>query len=152
MRLRKPALREDSAMALKTTYLDDGHGVMYEASGTITGEQIIGAGMTVESPLRAARNIWYLLFDFDDVSGIEISTEDLRRLADIAIASSQRGSAGRVAGIYAKDNLPFALSRMWMVYVEQAGWETMVFRERSEAVGWIRERVRTKFGVTISLA
>jgi hypothetical protein len=40
---------------------------------------------------------------------------------------------------------------MWLVFVEQTGWEVMVFRDRSEAVAWVRERVAAKFGVNVTL-
>ena len=138
-------------MPLTLTYLDEGHGVVYTASGRITGAEIIDAQAAVESRDRAAQTIWYSLFDFDDITGLEISTDNLRKVADRSIAAANHGAKGRVVGIYAKNNFAYAISRMWMVYVEQASWETAVFRERSEAVAWIRERVRTKFGVAITL-
>lgn len=138
-------------MPLTLTYLDDGHGIVYTASGTITGDQIVDAQSTVESQSGAAQIIWYSLFDFDDVTGVQISTDQIRRVAEKAIAAAKLGAAGRVVGIYAKENLPFALSRIWMVYVEQALWETAAFRVRSDAVAWIRERVKTKFGITVAL-
>lgn len=136
-------------MPLAVTYSDDEHGVVYAASDKIRGDELVDAVRDVE----AARSgqIWYLLLDFDDVSEVEISTEHLRQLAQTAISTSKSGAPTRLVGIYAKDDLPFALSRMWMVYVEEAGWETAIFRGRAEAVAWIRLRVARKYGTTISL-
>ena len=56
-----------------------------------------------------------------------------------------------VVAIYAKDDIPFALSRMWMVYVEAAGWKTDVFRQKSKAVAWLKEHVAIAFGVEVDL-
>jgi len=49
--------------------------------------------------------------------------------------------------IYAKDDLPFALARMWQVLVDQTGWDTRVFRGRDDAVIWVRELVTLKFSI-----
>jgi hypothetical protein len=136
-------------MALAVAYSDDGHGVIYTASGKIRGEELVDAQSDVES--RFSGQIWYSLLDFDEVSEVDIATAHLKQLAEQAISSSKSGEPGRVVGIYAKDDLPFALSRMWMIYVEHGGWETCVFRERHEAIAWIRTRVAKKFSMAISL-
>ena len=98
-----------------------------------------------------AKSILYSFFDFDDISGVNISTADLRASAEVAVEAGRQGAAERVVAIYAKGDLPYALSRMWMVYAERSGWETAVFRDRADAVNWVRERVAVKFGVKIAV-
>ena len=56
-----------------------------------------------------------------------------------------------MVAIYAKNDLPFALARMWEVLVNEIGWETYVFRERTDALAWTGERVSEKFGILITL-
>jgi hypothetical protein len=131
--------------------LNNGQGVVYTASGNLTGAEVIAALAKVEAPDHAPAIMLYAFFDFDDVTGVEVSTPQLRQMADIAIRASRRGALGRVVAIYAKDDLPFALARMWVVFVEQADWETAVFRTRSEAVAWVRKRVAEKRGVDVQL-
>jgi hypothetical protein len=89
----------------------------------------------------------YAFFDFDDVTEVAISTAELRDVADMGIKASQQMPKGTVVAIYAKDDLPFALARMWQVFVDQTGWETAAFRERPEAVLWLQSRVAVKFGI-----
>ncbi|MFZ0693159.1 MAG: hypothetical protein WAN51_03260 [Alphaproteobacteria bacterium] len=138
-------------MPLTVKQLNDGQGVVYTASGKLTGTEVVAALAEVEAPDHAPTTIVYAFFDFDDVTGVEVSTPQLRQMAEIAIHASRRGAVGRVVAIYAKDDLPFALARMWMVFVEQAGWETAVFRTRSEALAWVRKRVAEKRGVNVQL-
>ena len=80
-----------------------------------------------------------------------ISAIQVRAAADLAIRGSQYQSVGRVVAIYAKDDLPFALARMWQVFVDQTGWETYAFRARPDAVIWVRERVAARFGIQVAL-
>ena len=39
------------------------------------------------------------------------------------------------------------ISRMHELFVYRSCWETLVFRTKGEAVRWIREKVRDKFGI-----
>ena len=138
-------------MPLKVEYLDGRRGVFAEASGQLTGSELLTAMTDVNSPGLAESPILYSFFDFNGVTGVSISTIQVRAAADIAIRGSRYQSIGRVVAIYAKDDLPFALARMWEVFVSQTGWETHVFRERSDALAWARERVAEKFGILTTL-
>ncbi len=138
-------------MPLTVKHINEGRGVAYTASGHLAGSEAIKAVTEVEAAESASHSILFAFFDFDSVTGVDISTAQLRELADIAIDTSKRGAKRRVVAIYARDDLPFALSRMWIVFAEHAGWETAVFRKRPEAVAWVRERVSTKFGATVEL-
>jgi hypothetical protein len=138
-------------MPLRIEYLDGGQGVFSEAWGLLTGSELLTALAAVNSPALAERPILYTFFDFNGVMGVKISTIQVRAAADLAIRGSRYQSVGRVVAIYAKDDLPFALARMWEVFVNQTGWETSVFRERFDAVTWVRERVAARFGIQVAL-
>jgi hypothetical protein len=134
-------------MPLSVKYLDGGQGVFAEASGQLTGNELLTAVSGVNSPGLAEKPVLYTFFDFNGVMGVSISADEVRAAADLAIKGYRYQPVGRVVTIYAKDDLPFALARMWQVFVEQTGWETHVSRDRSEAVTWVQERVVARFGI-----
>jgi hypothetical protein len=138
-------------MPLSVKYLDGGQGVIAEASGQLTGRELLTAVRSVNSPDLAENPVLYTFFDFNSVMGVSISADEVRGAADLAIKGYRYQPVGRVVAIYAKDDLPFALGRMWQVFVEQTGWETHVFRDRSEAVTWVHERVVARFGIQAAL-
>jgi hypothetical protein len=138
-------------MTIEVRYLDDGKGVIYEASGVLGGEELIAANERVLSRALAGESLLYCFFDCNSITGVAISDTQLRRLADQGVAASRRMPNPVIVAIHAKDDIPFALSRMWMVYVEAAGWKTDVFRQKSKAVAWLKEQVAIAFGAEISL-
>jgi hypothetical protein len=138
-------------MALEVRYLDDGKGAIYEASGVLSGEELVAANEQVLSRTVAGESLLYSFFDCNSITGVAISDAQLRRVAEQDVAASRRMPNRIVVAIYAKDDIPFALSRMWMVYAEAAGWETNVFRRKLEAIAWLKERVATVFGVEVGL-
>jgi hypothetical protein len=138
-------------MTIEVDYLDDGIAAIYRASGVLSGEELIAANERVLSRALGGESLLYSFFDCNSITGVAISDAQLRRVADQDVAASQRMRNRVIVAIYAKDDVPFALARMWMVYVEAAGWETNVFRRKSEAVAWLKERMAAAFGVDVSL-
>ena len=138
-------------MTIEVDHLDDGKGAIYKASGVLSGEELIAANERVLSRALRGELLLYSFFDCNSITGVAISDAQLRRVADQDVAASRRMRNRVIVAIYAKDDVPFALSRMWMVYVEAAGWETNVFRRKSEAMAWLKERVATAFSVEVGL-
>jgi hypothetical protein len=131
--------------------LNGREGIVADASGRLTGSELISAMTEVNSPILTKTPILYTFFNFNDVTGVDISTSQVRDAADLSIRGSLYQSVSRVVAIYAKQDLVFALARMWQVFVNQTGWETQVFRERSGAVSWVQERVAATFGIEVAL-
>jgi hypothetical protein len=138
-------------MTIDVRYLHDGKGAIYEASGVLSGEELVTANERVLSRTLAGESLLYSFFDCNSITGVAVSDAQLRRVAEQDVAASRRMPNRIVVAIYAKDDIPFALSRMWMVYVEAAGWETNVFRRKSEAMAWLKDRVAAAFGVEVGL-
>lgn len=63
-------------------------------------------------------------------------------------------AGGRSAAIVAKKNLEFGVSRMWETVVQVKGlkWETMVFKDRADAEEWIKQKVREKYNIDLTMA
>ena len=138
-------------MTIEVEYLDEGKGALYRASGVLTGDELIEANQRVLSRAVAEKLLLYVLFDCDGITGVSISDLQLRRVAEQDIVASRHMRNPIVVAIYAKDDVPFALSRMWMVYVEAAGWNTHVFRQKSDAVTWLKDRVLVAFNARAGL-
>ena len=126
-------------------------GAIYRASGVLSGEELIAANAAVLSRALAEDSLLYCFFDCNSITGVAVSDTQLRRVADQDVAAARRMRNRIVVAIYAKDDIPFALSRMWMVYVEAAGWETNVFRHETAAMTWLKERVAVAFGIDVRL-
>lgn len=137
-------------MPVDVKYLDGGKGVVAAMSGFVTGDELIAANREVFSRDLAAEPYLYSLVDCDEVGGVNVSTLQLHEIARQNIGAS-KNLQNYIVAIYAKNDLPFALARMWQVFVDRTGWDTQVFRSRPEAVAWIKELVLAKFGVAVTL-
>jgi hypothetical protein len=134
-------------MPLTLRYLNERQGVFAEASGQLTGSELISAMATVNAPTLAEAPVLYTFFDFNGVTGVGITTDQIRAVAELALTGSRYQSVPRLVAIHAEADLTFALARMWQVFVDETGWETMVFRKRTQAVDWVRERMAARFGI-----
>ena len=132
-------------MPVKIQYLDGGKGVSFTVTGTITAEEFVKANEEIYSRDLRAEPYLYCLVDFDSVQAIQAAAADVRRVANQDLAASKDMPATVIA-VYAKGDLPFALARMWQVFVEAANWDTKVFRSRADAVAWLKQRVLDRFG------
>jgi hypothetical protein len=138
-------------MPISVKHIDERHGLFSKASGLLTGTELLWAIAGVNTSGLKEKPVLYTFLDMDDITGVEISTAHLREAAELAITGSHYQGVARLVAICARGDLPFALARMWMVFAEVAGWETLVFRGRSEAVAWLRELTTSKFGIQLSL-
>jgi len=132
-------------------YLDGGKGVAWAAASILTGPELISDHKEIFSRDLAAKPYLYAFVDFGDLTGTTISIADMREVAGIDFRAS-RSIPNFVVAIYAKDDLPIGLARMWQVLAEHTGWESRIFRDKSEAVEWMKERVATKSGIQVAFA
>ena len=139
-------------MAITIRPLDGGLGVLEVGSGAVDGLQILQAeaGFLTDELKRSIR---YWLTDF---SGIEASRTTSEQIIELVESQAERESAmpDVVVAIVARLEVTFGMTRMWQLRMDARGtlWETRVFRTRPEAEDWLRERMREKHGVEITLA
>jgi hypothetical protein len=137
-------------MPLQVQYLDQGRGVVFTATGMLTGEEFVRTNAEILSRDLVAEPYLYGLFDFDGVEAVSVSANDIREVASRNVAESVK-MPKLVVAVHATSNLTYGLARMWEILVEQSGWTTSVFRDRSEAVAWLKKEVELRFGVKIHL-
>jgi hypothetical protein len=135
-------------MGLTLTYLNDNHGVRATAFGELTGAELIDAVRRVNAFAVTTKALCYTFFDFDGVKRISISIGDIARAADCTVESAKLGDTERIVAIFANGEFSYRLALVYMTFIEETGWEAWVFRDRSEAVSWLRGRAALKYGIT----
>ena len=139
-------------MAFTIRPLDGGLGALEVGTGTVDGLQLLQAQAEFLSDERK-RNLRYWL---TDLSGVETSRTTRGQVLEMAETHAARQSSmpDVVLAIVARLEVTFGLTRMWQMHLDARGtlWETAIFRTRAEAEDWLRERMREKHGLEITLA
>src|SRR5262249_29539330 len=118
-------------------YLGGGKGVAWAAASILTGPELIAGHKETFCRNLATEPYLYAFVDFGGLTGTTISIAEMREVANIDVRASH-SIPDFVVAIYAKDDLPFGLARMWQTLAEQTGWESRIFRDKSEAVEWMK--------------
>lgn len=138
-------------MAVTLQYLNDNHGVMATVSGELTGAELVEAAREVNAFAVYTRPICYVFFDSDRLSSISLNIGDLAKAASCAREAAELCETERVVAIFASDENSYRLALIYMVFIEQTGWEAWTFRDRGEAVAWLRSRAALKHGITVEV-
>ena len=136
-------------MGVTLEFLSDNHGVRATAAGELTGADFIAAVRQVNVYAATVTPICYTFFDFDRLRVISVNTGDLAAAALCAIEAAKLRDTERVVAIYASDEYCYRLALIYMAFIEQTGWEVWAFRDRGEAVAWLRSRAALKHGIAI---
>ncbi len=120
-------------------YLSDDYGVEIIGKGVVSGEELYNTANVVYSGDTLLKQK-YLLINFVHVENLDVSTEDIVKLANQDIAASKTNPNILIA-IVGEQDVVFGLARMWEAHVYESAFETMVFREREEAVAWINKKI-----------
>ena len=121
-----------------TIEIDDSSGlVRFEASGSISGEELLGrlkAFFDIDlSRFKRCRG-W--LSDYRETNVGTIGTPEMQELARLAIAVSKENPDLAVAVVVSAD-LHFGLARMWEALAEPTGWQIRVHRSLHDAKTWL---------------
>lgn len=134
-------------MPLLIKDLDNGIGSLIIGSGVITREEYVTVlKKHLTEDLDKFRKYRYNIADYTSASRVEVLAEDIRMIANLSKEAAKLNSEAIVARV-APIDLIFGLSRMAQVFLDETGWEIMVFRARDEAEAWIRKRAMEKFGI-----
>ena len=80
-----------------------------------------------------------IVMDHSDLAISQVTTDDIRRIANMAKRRGSEEGVVRHAVVGPRD-LTFGLGRMWQAYVgEDTHVSTAVFRTRAEAIKWVSE-------------
>jgi hypothetical protein len=143
--------RRDEGMGVTLEFLNDNRGVRAVASGELTGEDFVAAARQVNVFAATVTPICYTFCDCDRLTAITVTTGDLAAAALCAIEAAELRDTERIVAIYASDDYVYRLALIYMTFIEQTGWEAWAFRDRAEAVGWLRARAALKHGITVEV-
>ena len=140
-------------MPIQIKYLDNGIGVMFIGEGMVTGADVISANKEVFSSEERMKNYKYGFIDYSFVSDLNATTSEIESMAYQQKKASEI-IPDAILAFVTKSDLEFGLNRMWQSIAENAGlkWETMVFRSREKAEIWIKDRIKEKFNIDITMA
>ena len=138
-------------MGLEFAYLNDNHGIMSIASGELTGEAFVEAVRQVNEFAVKTKPLCYTFFDCERLTAISITVGHLAQAAMCAIEAAKHMETERIVAIYASDEYTYRLALIYMTFIEQTGWEAWAFRDRCEAVAWLRSRAAMKYGITVEV-
>ena len=134
-------------MSIETTDLDGGIGVLFVGRGIVTNQEYID---TYERHLKQDKEKFskyrYSLSDFTQVTDADVNNDSIQFIAGLCISAS-RINPYPIVALVADMSLVYGLSRMFEALSNETGWEIMVLRSKEEAVEWIKERVKDKYGI-----
>lgn len=140
-------------MSLEIQDCDGGIGNIIASTGMVTDQELVDfLGKHLKNENGTFKNYKYILFDHTALAKMDITNETVERIADLCAETSRAHPDPVVAMVMnvsmgAGVDVINRVSRMYELFVNRSSWETMVFRTKSEAVRWIREKVRKKFGM-----
>ena len=138
-------------MGLKIEYLNDNRGVVATASGEVTGEAVVAAVRQVNEFAVKTTPLCYAFFDCQRLTAISITVGHLAQAAMCAVEAAKHTETERIVAIYANDEYTYRLAIIYMMFIEETGWEAWTFRDRSEAVSWLRGRAALKHGIEVQV-
>jgi hypothetical protein len=133
-------------MPIEVEVLQNGAGLLIICRGNITGKEKIEAMESLLASPESASRLRYIVIDQADAV-LDLSAQDLRILSGQVRRLAQIAPPNVVAAIIAPRAVDYGMARMWQVFVEETGWETMVFRSFDEADSSLREKVGAWAGV-----
>lgn len=126
-------------MPISVNLLDDGRGIEFISSGTVTGEQVIHANEKVYAR-ENLQHLRYKIVDRTDCTDYLVTAEEVE-----AIARQDREAARviphLVVALVSPTQVQFGASRMWEAHVEGSGFKTGVFKDRKSADAWLSEQL-----------
>lgn len=114
-------------------YVKDG--VEVSLTGVITSKEILDAGAEIRKRDEFVSRK-HALWIFQSVEDIEISTNEIRRMAELDVEAA-KVNPGIKVGIVSDTALVFGLSRMYEAYAGESQWETQVFYTLEDAQEWV---------------
>jgi len=127
-------------MPFTATLTNDGRCLFCVGSGVLRAQEIIDTKGDLLATEDRVRGISFGHIDFTDVTSVDISSDDIRRIADLDKRLALL-APHMVVAIIAPAAVVFGLSRMWETFAESTGWTIAVKRSKAEADAWVESRL-----------
>lgn len=140
-------------MPIEIKDCDGGIGNFIVSRGTVTNQELIDSlERHLTDDKEKLKKYKYILIDHTALTRVDITDERIKYIAGL-IADTSRVNPDLIAAmvayvpIGANMDLINRIARLHELFIYQSCWETRVFRTKPEAVRWIKEKVREKFGI-----
>ncbi len=129
-------------MSVKLNYEHEGAGAVLIGSGTVTGDELCRCNDRMYAPDRI-HELCYQLCDFREITNLEVWSDDVRSIAKQDNVAATQNPDITIA-IVANRSVTYGMARMWQAYVNEASFNTHVFRTMEEARAWLGENAERK--------
>jgi len=132
---------------------DGGIGHIIVSRGTVTDQELIDCLKNdLTHDKKKFKKYKYILIDHTALTKMDITKETVDLISELFADISTVNPESIVAMVaYATYGANFDLinriARLHELFVYRSHWETLVFKTEMEAVRWIREKVKVKFGI-----
>ncbi len=124
-------------MPVKLNYENEWAGAVLIGSGTVTGDELCRCNDRMYDPDQIHK-LRYQLCDFRQITNFEVSSDDVRRIANQDnVAATQNPDI--TMAIVANRRIVYGMARMWQAYTDEASFNSHVFRTMVEARAWLGE-------------
>jgi len=140
-------------MPIEIMDCDDGIGNIIVTRGMVTDQELIDSlERHLTHDKEKFKKYKYILFDHTELTKMDITNETVGFIAGLCADTSGINPDSIVAmvtnvTIGAGIDLINRISRMHELFVYRSCWKTMLFRTKPQAVRWIKEKVKDKFGI-----
>ena len=140
-------------MPIEIQDCDGGIGNIIESRGMVTDQKLIDSlKRHLTQDQEKFKNYRYILLDHSALTKMEIIDETVEMIAGLWADTSRVNPDTIVAMVVyaafgASIDLLNIISRLHELFIYQSCWETRLFRTKPQAVRWIKEKVRDKFGI-----
>jgi hypothetical protein len=138
-------------MPINIKNLDSGLGVDFTGIGIVKGTDLIEASEKIFSSEEKIRASKYGLLDFSRVDFFNASSVELKIVTKLDTYAAKINPDIVIALVTEKIRA-HGLSQIWKAYMDETEWESKTFSSRDEAILWIKQRVKEKFGIDVTVS
>ena len=133
-------------MPVSVASIQDGAGLLFICTGNVTAKDLLDAkDRLLETPTRL-QECKFAIVDLGLASSLKLSSDEVRKIAEKDRELAVITRPGLPVAVLAPNDLAYGLARMWEVFVENTGWETIIFRVREEGEDWVRQKAKALYG------
>jgi len=134
-------------MALDVEIEQGGLGVLFVYRDVLEGAKAIAASKALYTP-ENLQKMHYQIADLRAVSRIELTTEQIRQLAEADRAAARQGNGFLIASVVDHD-LQAGISRFYRTYAKDDAIEAAIFKTMPNARQWLTEKLQER-GITVN--
>ena len=132
---------------------DGGIGIIIETRGRVADEELVNSFHNhLAHDEKIFKQYKYILIDNTELTKVDITNETTEAISGL-FADTTRANPDSIVAMVAYvsygANIDMAnrISKIHELFSNQSCWETLLFRTKPQAVRWIRQKVKEKFGI-----